>query len=135
MAFFYRGTISLNLELNVWLIHLPILIGRVIHEYPADKPAISYFHWLRTLLSSNLRTNLRSIIFQANEADDPKAEDGIIPSGNKHEAGRNRATDAGAKFRNPSSAANSDRESEDVSKNKRIKYEDKAEDKAEDVRQ
>lgn len=70
------------------------------------------------------RSNLRG---EVNEADDPKADDGIIPSENKHETARNRATDA-AKFRNPSSAASDDRESEEICKTKRLKYDGEVED-------
>ena len=63
-------------------------------------------------------------MFQVNEADDPKAEDCIIPSENKHETARNRATDAADKFQHPSRAASDDRESEEITKIKRLKYDE-----------
>ena len=66
-------------------------------------------------------------MFQVNQAADPKSEDGIISSGNKTEAAAvSRTTGAAAdKFRTPS---DNDRESEDIAKIKRLKYDDGGED-------
>ena len=78
--------------------------------------SLPYCPWL---LPSN--NNTRSLVFQVNRAADPKSEDGIIPSGNKTEAAAvSRTTGAAAdKFRTPS---DNDRESEDIAKIKRLKY-------------
>ena len=67
-------------------------------------------------------------MLQVNRAADPKSEDGIISSGNETEAAAavSRTTGAAAdKFRTPS---DNDRESEDIAKIKRLKYDDGGED-------
>ena len=89
------------------------------HEYPYD----IVFPFTTPLSLPIAEQHCRSLVFQVNQAADPKSEDGIIPSGNKSKSDAvSRTTGAAAdKFRMPS---DKDRESEDIEKIKRLKYED-----------